>query len=284
MTDLAHDKPRLISVGRHRQRAWHIPSHRHPFFEMIVIIRGAEGFRTDTQTDRAETGEVLLFRPGEGHEEWVEGPEELDTCFIAFEASAVASPWPSRVWDSDGRLRILATWLHDLRDENHPHAAATRSDFFTALLAEFHRLAHARETPLVYRVRRFMRHHLGERLRLGDLAREAGLSRFHFVREYRRQTGMTPMEDLRRLRLSQARDLLLTSSLPLKSIAPMVGFEEERSLFRLFRRYLHISPGEIRRTIPAGSRSTAKGRRSDKEALPERLPTPGRRDTPRPQR
>jgi AraC-like DNA-binding protein len=278
MTDLAHDKPRLLSVGRHRQRAWHIPSHRHPFYEMIVIIRGAEGVRTDTQTARAETGEVLLFRPGEGHEEWVEGPEELDTCFIAFDAGVAASPWPSRVWDADGRLRILAAWLHDLRDENLPQAAATRSAFFTALLAEFHRLAHSRETPLVHRVRQFMRHHLGERLQLGDLAREAGLSRFYFVREYRRQTGMTPMEDLRRLRVCQARDLLLTSSLPLKAIAPMVGVEEERSLFRLFRRYLRVSPGEIRRTIPAASRQTAT------EALPERLLTPGRRDTSRPQR
>jgi transcriptional regulator GlxA family with amidase domain len=60
-------------------------------------------------------------------------------------------------------------------------------------------------------------------------------------------TGLTPMEDLRQLRLEAARDLLLTTDLPLKAIAPRTGLGDEYHLSRLFRRAFGIAPGALRR-------------------------------------
>jgi transcriptional regulator GlxA family with amidase domain len=73
------------------------------------------------------------------------------------------------------------------------------------------------------------------------------MSKFHFSRRYRQLTGLTPMEDLRQLRLEAARDLLLTTDLPLKAIAPRTGLGDEYHLSRLFRRAFGIAPGELRR-------------------------------------
>jgi AraC-like DNA-binding protein len=41
--------------------------------------------------------------------------------------------------------------------------------------------------------------------------------------------------------------LILSTNLPLKSIAPRVGFSDEFHLSRLIRRYHGISPGALRK-------------------------------------
>ena len=49
-------------------------------------------------------------------------------------------------------------------------------------------------------------------LTVADLAREAGLSRFHFTRRFRREAGITPGAFLRRLRIARATELLDATS------------------------------------------------------------------------
>jgi transcriptional regulator GlxA family with amidase domain len=61
------------------------------------------------------------------------------------------------------------------------------------------------------------------------------------------------MEELRRIRLHEARNLLLTQNLSLKEIAPAVGIGDEYQLSKLFRRTFGLSPRDMRSkiTIPA---------------------------------
>ena len=55
------------------------------------------------------------------------------------------------------------------------------------------------------------------------------------------------MEDLRLIRLTATRDLLLTTALTLKEIAPRCGLGDEFHLARLFSRHFKIPPGAVRR-------------------------------------
>jgi transcriptional regulator GlxA family with amidase domain len=86
-------------------------------------------------------------------------------------------------------------------------------------------------------------------LSLRDMARRAGMSRFAFIRKFKRLTGRTPMEDLRLIRLNEARNLILSTGLPLKAIAPAVGIGDEYQLSKLFRRYFGISPRQMRSKV-----------------------------------
>lgn len=241
-------KLKLLSVGRHRQTKWRIPAHRHWFHEMIVIFSGCEGVRMSGGEFKAGAGEILLFKPGQTHEEWVEeGREALETVFIGFDVQSSAD-WPCRVHDSDGRVRVLASWLQALQDDSHAEGRRTRAAFFDALIAEYVRLGRRRESPILELVRDFVRRNISGPVSLEVLARHAGMSKYHFIRRYRRLAGRTPMEDVRRIRAERARDLILTTGLPLKAIAPMVGLSDEFALYRLFRRHFGMRPGRLRRT------------------------------------
>ena len=56
-------------------------------------------------------------------------------------------------------------------------------------------------------------------LSLDDLAREAGVSRFHFVALFRRRAGVTPYQFLIAVRLRAAASLLRETAMPVAAVA-----------------------------------------------------------------
>jgi AraC family transcriptional regulator len=89
--------------------------------------------------------------------------------------------------------------------------------------------------------------HYARSLGIGDLAKSASLSRFHFIRLFRAIYGMTPYAYLQRKRATVARRLLLSTNLSQEEIASRVGFESRSTLFRSLRRLTGASARTLRR-------------------------------------
>jgi AraC-like DNA-binding protein len=95
---------------------------------------------------------------------------------------------------------------------------------------------------------------------LDDVAREAGLSSFHFLRLFARVLGVTPHQFLIRARLRNAARLLTDPSRSITDIAFEAGFGDFSNFIRLFQRAAGMSPSRFR-----------KSARSDRELPEERL-------------
>ena len=100
--------------------------------------------------------------------------------------------------------------------------------------------------PHLQRVREHIDRHYARPLTNGDLAARAGLSRYHFIRSFRLATGDTPHRYLRRCRLERAKELLVTTPLPVTEICAQVGFGSLGSFSSLFRRETGETPGGYR--------------------------------------
>jgi AraC family transcriptional regulator len=83
-------------------------------------------------------------------------------------------------------------------------------------------------------------------LALADLAREAGMSPYHFLRTFRQVVGMTPHQLVLRTRLNRAAVRLRTSAEPVSAIAFDAGFGDLSTFNRRFRRLMGCSPGAYR--------------------------------------
>ncbi|ABS27545.1 helix-turn-helix domain-containing protein [Anaeromyxobacter sp. Fw109-5] len=92
------------------------------------------------------------------------------------------------------------------------------------------------------RVRRFVEDHLGEHLSLDVLASVAGLSRFHFARQFRRRTGQSPMAFVQRSRVERAKALLRAGTASVGEVAAALGFADHSHFTRTFRRLVGTSP------------------------------------------
>ena len=80
------------------------------------------------------------------------------------------------------------------------------------------------------------------------MASAAGLSRTRFCARYRELRGETPGVFLRRARLARAAELLRTSDLSVRDIAPLVGYPDGATLSRAFTQSYGHSPGRWRRS------------------------------------
>lgn len=81
---------------------------------------------------------------------------------------------------------------------------------------------------------------------LGELAEDAGVSRAHLARAFRRHFGCTVGAYVRSLRLEAARRLILDTDLALARVACRAGFADQSHMTRLLRARIGIPPGRLR--------------------------------------
>ncbi len=87
---------------------------------------------------------------------------------------------------------------------------------------------------------------IARRLDVATLAAKAGLSERTFYRRFVKTAGQTPAKFVEALRLDAARSLLSTS-LPLKTIAARTGMGSDYRLMAAFRRQFGVTPSTFRR-------------------------------------
>lgn len=88
--------------------------------------------------------------------------------------------------------------------------------------------------------------HLAEDLSVPALAARARMSERSFLRRYGAATGTTPARAVEKLRVETARQMLVTTSSPIKRIAQRCGFGSEETMRRSFLRQVGIAPHQYR--------------------------------------
>lgn len=93
---------------------------------------------------------------------------------------------------------------------------------------------------------RYMMTHLNEPMKISVLSAMVGLSESCFFAHFKSATGHTPMSLLIRARMRWASELLKTTSLQIKEIAALVGYEDQFYFSRLFKSVHGLSPRDYR--------------------------------------
>jgi AraC-like DNA-binding protein/mannose-6-phosphate isomerase-like protein (cupin superfamily) len=242
--------------------------HFHEGYAVGVIESGALAFDYRGEQVVAAAGDINLATPGETHngfaatsEGWRYRMFYLPTRLLQQAVSEVAD-----------REKVMPYFLRGViqdpplaRQISALHVALERPE--TSLLEKESRLLcvmatlamrHAEEPPLpvlidrsrhtVARARAYLDAHFAENVSLDQISRVAGLSRFHFLRMFRREVGLPPHTYLNQVRVHRAKDLI-TLGFPLVEAALAVGFVDQSHLTRQFKRRLGVTPGAYSKSI-----------------------------------
>jgi AraC family transcriptional regulator len=102
-------------------------------------------------------------------------------------------------------------------------------------------------TAAVRRAIDYLESHKHGQVTLMELASASGLSRFHLIRVFKRQVGVSPMQYLEGLRVERAKDLIRQAEITLAQIADAVGFSDQSHFTRRFKRHIGCTPGAFAR-------------------------------------
>jgi AraC-like DNA-binding protein len=101
-------------------------------------------------------------------------------------------------------------------------------------------------SPAIVLVREHIDRHYAKPLTIAELAGQAGISRFHFIRAFRAAVGATPHRYLRGRRIERAAELLVTTGIPITEVCDRVGFQSLGSFSSLFKKATGETPSAYR--------------------------------------
>ncbi len=106
---------------------------------------------------------------------------------------------------------------------------------------------HGAGTPLrIKQSLAYMAAHLDRPLQVATLAALVNISPSHFFALFKRLTGCAPMDYFTRLRMGRAGDLLATTSMSVKEVAAVLGYDDQFYFSRVFKSINGVSPREYR--------------------------------------
>jgi AraC-like DNA-binding protein len=100
------------------------------------------------------------------------------------------------------------------------------------------------DLSLVSRAIKWIRENYAEPMRIDDLARLSGMSPSAFHRHFRAVTAMSPLQFQKRIRLQEARSLLVAGPGDVAGIGHRVGYDSPSQFNREYRRMFGVPPGQ----------------------------------------
>jgi len=115
-------------------------------------------------------------------------------------------------------------------------------------------------TPDVSRAVHVLRDRFAETIRVEELAEVARLSPSAFHRRFKAMTSMTPLQYQKRLRLIEARRLLVADAVTAEAAAHAVGYESASQFSREYARAFGAPPRRDVRALRESAESPPRGR------------------------
>jgi len=103
------------------------------------------------------------------------------------------------------------------------------------------------EDETVQTALQYIRRHVGEPMRVADLAHALALGRRDLERRFRRFLGRSVLEEIHKARTEKAADLLSDTHLAISAVARQAGFTSARQLDGIFARLKGMTPTAFRR-------------------------------------
>lgn len=92
----------------------------------------------------------------------------------------------------------------------------------------------------------YIRDNIREKISVDSLAQMSGMSKYHFIREFKRITHYTPVMYINIVRIEMARRLIVEKKLSVGEVSERCGFENLSYFTKTFKKYTGMTPSEMR--------------------------------------
>jgi AraC-like DNA-binding protein len=260
--------------------------HSHEYLEVALCLEGTGRFKFGQREDQIEPGDVFMIDNSEAHVAVADPGVRLRLLLVLLLPEFIAAPG-CRPFDAayltafmeggnaSRRIRHNSPLAKGLRsilvDLKKAASGGNQSDRYLvdANLRRFlgvvikHRAQEATQTEIAGDVQQqlspalaYVADHFRETITLGQVAETMHLSASRTRHLFKDVTAIGFKEYVTKLRLAEAKRLLLGTEINICEVASAVGYTNTYQFYKVFRRYTPMSPADYRRyyTSPSGSR------------------------------
>jgi AraC-like DNA-binding protein len=230
-------------------------------FHLVLITQGEGIFESKaTGVVKVANGDVFLLFPGVWHsykplktkgwtERWVGFSGTIAKQFLTNGFFTPAAPIISKC-DKPSILNHFNA-LFKLFDEEPLGFQRLASGICIQLLAELHTIKDGGNhidslNTMVSSAKKNMYSNINKSIDLVQIASELGVSYSKFRIDFKKQTGVSPLQYYLLLKIEKSKELLLNTNKSQKEIAFGLGFESDVYFNRLFKRKTGSAPGKFR--------------------------------------
>ncbi|WP_313731487.1 helix-turn-helix domain-containing protein [Cohnella nanjingensis] len=222
---------------------------------LVYTLEGEGYFRTPSGETRCTAGDVCLLRGGVPHQYgtapecrwnliWSHFPYLTETKYVPD-----ADLLRISLGDEHSRNRVyraLRNVLQDSRERRSLWEQLCENEIRGVLLLMAEQ-SRKKADPRVEETLHYLSRHMGDTLRVEEIARAIGLSASRLSHLFKQETGSTLMDTLNEMRIRQAALLMKLSGRTATEAATDVGFRNYNHFASVFRRQMGVNPGEYRR-------------------------------------
>lgn len=231
-------------------------------YQLIYITSGSGFFRSASfPTTKVSAGTIIMLFPGEWHTYGPDKKTGWSELWVGFKGEA-ADRITSRGFFTrkEPLLKIgISDTISGLYGELTSHAEKQKSGYqqlMAGVVEHILGLVHYKRQNIatennptiekINRARMLMRENIGNPLSPEQIASELGLGYTWFRRVFREYMGISPAQYQIQLRMAKAKELLVSSGLPVSEIAYELGFESISQFSTFFKKRTGTTPTEFR--------------------------------------
>ncbi|MBR5094059.1 MAG: helix-turn-helix domain-containing protein [Oscillospiraceae bacterium] len=245
--------------------------HFHDFDKVVLLLSGRVNYLVEDRSYAMRPWDLLLVKHHTIHKALIDRSEPYERIIVYLDRHYFDRALPgARLMDcfeeADRRGEYLLVpdeaqraelegslqAFERAREDERFGAQAMRDTLMMQILIQIGRMGAAARTereqfdPKIRQVLSYINEHMTDRLDVDALAELVYLSRYHFMRLFKAQTGSTVHAYVRQKRLLCAARLI-REGVPAARAAADSGFGDYSAFHRAFKESFGISPGELKR-------------------------------------
>ena len=246
--------------------------HFHDFDKLVILISGAVDYRVESAVYKLRPWDVLLVKHHTIHKAEIDRSLPYERIIIYFDREYFENIMPeARLMDcfdqADRHGRHLLEAAEDqldelkaaieryeqLRGDERFGAFAMGETMMMQLLIHISRLSEVepgqtetRYDPKIQQVLSYINENFRSELSVDALAERVFLSKYHFMRLFKAQTGTTVYAYVRQKRLMHAARMI-RDGVPAQKAAVDSGFGDYSAFHRAFKESFGTSPGRLKK-------------------------------------
>ena len=253
---LIHEISRIIK--RPKSAAWHIENLRYEKdWVLAIALDGEVIYHINGRKYTAEKNDVVLFPPNiiKSGLTNPENPWSFVSILFRMETNPAARAYfdrPVLIWKNGGLslrrqfLDAAKAWTGKNPLYQTRCRILTTEILYQLLLSDmpYQKVPHIQKLE---KARNFIQENFRREISVEDLAETADMSVSYFRRLFHEAYGCSPMQYITKLRIENAKDLLLSGEVNVTEAASLSGFEDIYYFSTLFKKKTGVAPTQMLR-------------------------------------